>query len=221
MEQGLAKGAFSIADVGDIIPGSVMVHDMQVLQVSYMNKMGCEQLNHSLEQINEMGEAYFDTFMHPEETSRIIPAIANYFQSEGNSRPYSFFQQVRTGSKMAFDWYYTTCKFLSDDAGNASAKLMLISNQVSGMGLMVSKVTKLLGEQAYVTKHYKKFALLTRREKEIISLLAEGKTTNDIAALLYISHHTVSTHRKNIYSKLELATFSQLLQFAAAFDLVK
>lgn len=43
---------------------------------------------------------------------------------------------------------------------------------------------------------------LTKREKEIISLIAEGKSTKEIADTLYLSELTIKTHRKNISKKL-------------------
>ena len=43
---------------------------------------------------------------------------------------------------------------------------------------------------------------LTKREKEIIALIADGKTSKEIAAQLYLSELTIKTHRKNISEKL-------------------
>jgi len=55
---------------------------------------------------------------------------------------------------------------------------------------------------------------LTRRELEIIPLIAEGKTNNDIARLLFLSPSTVDTHRKNIMSKCEVHNVAELTAFA-------
>jgi DNA-binding NarL/FixJ family response regulator len=55
---------------------------------------------------------------------------------------------------------------------------------------------------------------LGEREIEIIKLLAEGLGTNEIATKLYISKHTVSTHRKNILHKTGVNNTTQLVQFA-------
>ncbi len=47
---------------------------------------------------------------------------------------------------------------------------------------------------------------LTQREKEILHLLVEGHTIKHIADKLYLSYHTVDTHIRNIYSKLQVHT---------------
>ncbi|MFH1853460.1 MAG: response regulator transcription factor [Candidatus Neomarinimicrobiota bacterium] len=56
--------------------------------------------------------------------------------------------------------------------------------------------------------------LLTRREREILQLIAEGNTTKHIAELLYISHTTVSKHRENIMRKLGLHDTAGLVRYA-------
>jgi len=43
---------------------------------------------------------------------------------------------------------------------------------------------------------------LSNREIEILQHVASGDTTHEIARTLFISHHTVISHRKNLYTKL-------------------
>ena len=58
--------------------------------------------------------------------------------------------------------------------------------------------------------------LLTIREKEVLKLLAEGKTNRNIAELLHISMYTVRRHRSNIMRKLGAKSVTQLLKYALA-----
>ncbi len=55
---------------------------------------------------------------------------------------------------------------------------------------------------------------LTKREKEVAKLLAEGKSSKEIADLLYISIYTVRRHRDNIMKKLELKSLADLVRYA-------
>jgi len=55
---------------------------------------------------------------------------------------------------------------------------------------------------------------LTRRELEIIEKLARGESSQEIAEQLFLSHHTVETHRKNIFRKLEINNIADLVRFA-------
>jgi two-component system, NarL family, nitrate/nitrite response regulator NarL len=61
---------------------------------------------------------------------------------------------------------------------------------------------------------------LTRREKEILQLIAEGLTTNDIAQKLFISPYTAETHRKNLLTKFEVSNTALLIKTAATFGLL-
>jgi DNA-binding NarL/FixJ family response regulator len=55
---------------------------------------------------------------------------------------------------------------------------------------------------------------LTPREKEILKLVAEGKTSKEVAELLYISPNTVQRHRDKIMNKLDLKNLAELVLFA-------
>ncbi len=55
---------------------------------------------------------------------------------------------------------------------------------------------------------------LTTTETEVVKLIAEGKTTKEIAAQKSISFHTVMTHRKNIFRKLGVNSSSELIMYA-------
>ena len=56
---------------------------------------------------------------------------------------------------------------------------------------------------------------LTQREVEIIRSLAMGHSSEEIAAEFFLSHHTVETHRKNIFRKLEINNnIGKLIRFA-------
>lgn len=55
---------------------------------------------------------------------------------------------------------------------------------------------------------------LTKREIEIIRLLASGKSSPQVSTELSISAYTVDTHRKNIFRKLEINNIADLVRFA-------
>jgi DNA-binding NarL/FixJ family response regulator len=61
---------------------------------------------------------------------------------------------------------------------------------------------------------------LTLSEIEIVKLIADGDTTKEIALKKHISFHTVMTHRKNIFRKLEINNVSELIMFAVRKGLI-
>jgi DNA-binding NarL/FixJ family response regulator len=58
------------------------------------------------------------------------------------------------------------------------------------------------------------YELLTAREREVLQLLAEGKSNKDVANLLNLSLYTVETHRSNILQKLNLHSGPELILYA-------
>jgi two-component system, NarL family, response regulator NreC len=57
-------------------------------------------------------------------------------------------------------------------------------------------------------------ARLTDREREVLQLIAEGKTNKEVAHALSVSVNTVETHRKHIMEKLDLHNTAELVRFA-------
>jgi two-component system nitrate/nitrite response regulator NarL len=57
-------------------------------------------------------------------------------------------------------------------------------------------------------------SILSRREKEILALIAQRKTSKEIADMLFISKSTIDTHRKNMIQKLNLKGANELLGYA-------
>ena len=65
-----------------------------------------------------------------------------------------------------------------------------------------------------ITKSTKDKSILSTREKEILQLIAQGKSSLEIANTLFIGKSTVDTHRKNMIRKLELSGRGELLRYA-------
>lgn len=58
------------------------------------------------------------------------------------------------------------------------------------------------------------YDLLTEREKEVLQLIAEGKSNKEVAAILNLSTHTVETHRTNFMQKLGLHNTAEIVVYA-------
>ncbi|MEC4051844.1 response regulator transcription factor [Myroides odoratimimus] len=67
----------------------------------------------------------------------------------------------------------------------------------------------------------KQIPKLTRREKEILIEAASGLTTNQIAEKLFISHHTVESHRKNLIEKFQTSNLSTVIKMAIEYNLIQ
>ncbi|HML75779.1 MAG TPA: response regulator transcription factor [Anaerohalosphaeraceae bacterium] len=71
--------------------------------------------------------------------------------------------------------------------------------------------------QEYISKNDQEksaFSLLSQREREVLQLFAEGKTTKQAAARLHISPKTIEAHRLNLMNKLGIDNIAQLTKYA-------
>jgi DNA-binding NarL/FixJ family response regulator len=62
--------------------------------------------------------------------------------------------------------------------------------------------------------------VLSSREKEVLQLIADGMTNPQIAAKLFLSMHTVDSHRKNILTKFSVNNTASLIKLAAKFNMI-
>jgi DNA-binding NarL/FixJ family response regulator len=58
------------------------------------------------------------------------------------------------------------------------------------------------------------FSILSAREREVLQILAEGRTTKEIAISLNVSVKTIETHRKQIMDKLDIHSIAELTKYA-------
>ncbi|WP_226390077.1 response regulator transcription factor [Penaeicola halotolerans] len=84
--------------------------------------------------------------------------------------------------------------------------------------LSYQRVLKQVDEDAFYDS-YKKKLKLSRREIEILKLIKDGKTNNEIAEELFLSVFTVETHRKNINAKIGAKNLADLIRVALELNL--
>jgi len=89
---------------------------------------------------------------------------------------------------------------------------------LQGRSFLTRKVGRILQED-YVRQLERRglddsYDLLTDREREILQLIAEGRTNKEVAALLNVSLTTIETHRTHILQKLSLHSVPELILYA-------
>jgi DNA-binding NarL/FixJ family response regulator len=101
------------------------------------------------------------------------------------------------------------CEF--DELANA---VRIVSADKTYISPSISDVVVENYMRNYPEKKDSAFSILTKREREILQLLTEGKTTKQIAKSLHISTKTVEVHRLNVMSKLKIDNIAQLTKYA-------
>lgn len=210
-----------IEEIGDYIPGSAMIQNLNTMTNIYMNKEGCDILKHSKEELELLGPSYFEKFFPPEEVAFLSKELFKFTIEQDYNKNYSFFQRVRPNDQTDYKWYFTTSRLCKHPENGALPNLMHIAIEVNSLNLASHQISAICNDSSYILKHYREFNLLSKREKEIICLISQGISSYEIGERLFISIHTVNNHRKNIMHKLDIVSISQLIRFAVAFGLVE
>jgi DNA-binding CsgD family transcriptional regulator len=130
---------------------------------------------------------------------------------------YSFF--YRRKGKDSQEWLVASARLHKDEQGLPNE--VVICSYFTGLSDDVKiKLHRVLEQYDLLRQNVEKVASLTNREKEILALVAEGMTSEEIAKAIHLSRHTVNTHRKNIYRKLSIQNSADLLKVAEVFGFI-
>ena len=98
--------------------------------------------------------------------------------------------------------------------------MLTIASVLDPVHHITAKVGRLVDEVAFLRHNNLLFLSLTKREKEVLKLMALGLSSGEIADKLFISITTADTHRRNIRGKLNLKNNFDTVRFAQAYNLV-
>lgn len=96
-------------------------------------------------------------------------------------------------------------------------------NKYFGQGFSDEQIEKLIAdyESHMYSTGFEEVAQLSSKEEEILLLIADGLTSNEIADKLYSAKRTVDTHRGRIMQKLKLNSFPELIKYAISYAAFK
>jgi DNA-binding NarL/FixJ family response regulator len=103
----------------------------------------------------------------------------------------------------------------------AASDLLLAVRQVSRGQVYLSPGVSSAVMEAYQSKSQKSKNPLTLRERQVLQLIAEGKSTKDVASLLGISVKTADSHRTRLMQKLDIHETASLVLYAVRHGIVQ
>ncbi|PKH51841.1 DNA-binding response regulator [Tenacibaculum sp. Bg11-29] len=102
--------------------------------------------------------------------------------------------------------------YLSKNA-EKSELLKAIKTILKGENYFSSRIKNILMEAMFASKSKPQISL-TKREREVLKLIAKEFTTKEIASQLFLSTHTIESYRKNLISKLSVRNIAGLTRYA-------
>ncbi len=205
--------------VSDLLPGVIIINDVGLNKVVYMSQRGLDILRVTLDELDTIGEEYFFKYFNKEDVITYLPKYLELMAKNNPEEKITYFQQVRSDESKPWIWYLSVTKILLLENDKASLSLT-ITQPVTELANITNKLDKLMEEHLFLKNSLHKLSSLSNREKQVLSLLALGKTNDEIASTLFISVNTAKTHRKKIKEKLDAFTTIELHKYASAFNLI-
>lgn len=103
----------------------------------------------------------------------------------------------------------------------APEHLLQAIREVCRGGVYLSPSVSGVVVQGYLSKSEQPYDPLTNRERQVLQLIAEGKTTKEVAVILSVSVKTAESHRSSLMSKLDIHSTAELVRYAIRRGLVE
>lgn len=216
----IRKKIKSFAPCAELFPAVVIIHQLDPFMPVYMSSRGLSELGITESELLSMGKDYLSNFFKLEDAEDYLNKLKNLLQKGDSTETFSFFQQVKFKEEEDWVWHIASSRiFELDDKGNPT-HIITIANSINEMKHLPTKANRLLKEKHFFNINKEKFENLSRREQEVLKLVAIGKNSRAIADKLCISKLTVNAHRKNIKRKLSISSGYEFVLYAHAFDLI-
>ncbi|WP_158870264.1 response regulator transcription factor [Maribellus comscasis] len=214
LEKGLQQQKYSIKEVGELLPGMLHLNRSDDLVLSYFNSWALNRFEKTVDEILELGLEFMVSIFEPGTAFLFSKSLVQFLNENDGSSSHGFFQKLRFNTKREYEWMYTTSKLFFDRNFVFSYSTPISDLETNNRFLLQN-----LEDNLFLRKNFLKFQSLTKREKEILKLVASSLTSRQIAEQLYLSKATVSTHRKHITQKLELTNINDWIRYSNAFNL--
>lgn len=189
---------------------AVYIFDLKKLQHIWTNKNYYKIIGYSYDEIKCLGPEWVSRNYHPDDIHVMHDRIKYFNQNKGDTFSGIYRIKHKNGHWV---WVYSNTIVYKRGQDNQAEQLLGICIDFSDNFKTMKQFAELYRENQQL-KNQLLTASLTKREKEVIKKIANGKTSNEIAELLNISTHTANNHRKNLLKKLNLHNIADIAKFA-------
>ncbi|GEO07398.1 helix-turn-helix transcriptional regulator [Adhaeribacter aerolatus] len=212
-------------------PCVTWILDMRTLQFSFLSNNVKDILGYDNKNFEEQGLAYFNQIVHPDDVAPTWQLVMKKWECLMALPPYQ-----RTAEKMNISYRIIqpngnimqvleqSSVLQLDDRGHVThvmgvcsdiSLLEKLENKIAANGPVAEKI--MAGK---VPADPVNQVILSKRELQIVKLIAAGYKSRDIAQELFISFHTVNTHRQKIIEKTNSKNTSELIQYVMTQKLI-
>lgn len=202
----------------DAIPAVVYINelvisgDMKSLRNIWMNKRCLEIFNRPQEELTNLGYRFVEGVIHPNDME-IMPTTIRVAYNFVEESILVFMNRVRKYGTENYSWYYFHGRVISTFSDGSPKQLLCVGMEVTETMHTQNQLNAALREISRL-KYALKLSVLTTREKEVLHLIAKGKTDKEISGELFISLQTAKKHRNNLIHKTAVSNTAELVALA-------
>lgn len=208
------------APVAESLSGVVVIHEIEGFAPLFMTSNGLNLLGLTLKELKEVGTDYQKKFLNEDFMEDYLIFLRKMIREKNDGESYNFFHQVQLREKEDYVWYVSAIKVFHKDPQGNPTHTVTIAFPLNDFEHIPQKAEKMLDEGLFLKRNRKKYQSLGRRGKEVLRLVAIGKTSAEIAAELNVSTDTVNSHKKVVKQKLGISSTYQFTKYARSFDLI-
>ncbi|WP_243348825.1 LuxR C-terminal-related transcriptional regulator [Parabacteroides sp. FAFU027] len=213
-----AENAVFANNILHSLPAIIYINQLDVpgnynsMRNIWLNRRGHELMKYSREEIDQLRYDFFKAIIHPEDME-IVPSSYFWHYSDHPEMFFAGMHRVKPKDCDTYRWlYYQTvvADYFDDGSPKQSFTIAL---EISEIMHTENQLNYALKEIARL-KNELRMSKFTQREREILALIAKGKTDKEIASTLFISVSTAKKHRTNLIAKAEVKNTAELVAFA-------
>jgi len=210
---------------------SMTIYDILQRKYVFVRNRFRELIDYDEKAAAEEGYAFFFRLMHPDDVLFVLDtsirslehmAGVPHAERKDYKTVFEFRLRNREGKYIRFIQQLVNLEL--DLAGNMWLILILMDvnpNQQGGKQMLRSTMNMRTGKVIPFTEEKdERQSQLTKRELEILGLLAKGMASKEIAEQLFLSVNTVNNHRQNIIEKMDVSNTSEALSYAMRIGII-
>ncbi|TXK52180.1 PAS domain-containing protein [Pontibacter qinzhouensis] len=193
------------------LPANIYISDLDE-GVVWCNRTNEETLGYSLSEIIEMGGFnYLKEIVHPDDQTVPENSLAHYRHFSGAE--YGGIFRARHKQEQEYKWYTGWAKSFSRKENGEVKDILCVDVDLSSRMDTEEQLVAALKDNL---KNKNKLLIknLRKREVQVLNMICMGMSTRAIAEQLFLSYHTVETHRKNIQRKLGTNNVAEMVVLA-------
>ena len=210
-----------------------LIMDMRTSEYVYVSNNSVQILGYPAEEVKQKGFRFALSQIHPEDIGIYVSVTKNIWEFllslPSNQRKHyktSVDFRIRNKSGAYIRVIQQNTALETDKLGNITLLLMMFTD-ISHLKKTNDMTAAIISTEndGYLVwdatdTHLKSQVAFSKREREIIKLLAEGLSTKQIAEKLSLSEFTVSTHRRNMLEKTKAQNARALVKFAISHGMI-